>query len=74
MPVIGRRDLLITRDQVHEWLEEWDQAGRPDLKGFVDAKVYDLGLADTQVDMGDELGVMTPAEIIMDDFDSYGYN
>lgn len=72
MPVIGRRELKLPREEVRQWLVNYALLKRrPPLRRYIEAKVQDAELADVKVDMGD-LGEMTVVDLIMDDLDSYG--
>jgi hypothetical protein len=63
--IIGRREVPVKRAQVQEWLA--DVQGR-DPKQVIEARLQELGLEDTAVDMGDPHGVLPLSEIIALEF------
>jgi hypothetical protein len=70
MPVIGRRDIPIKRHDVAEWIQEArDQ--HIAIKDHIQAKVFEKGLADTEVDMGGDVGNVHMLDLIMMELDSY---
>lgn len=65
MPVIGRRDIPITRGEVFDWFED---VSEEDYRLVVQAKLAEKDLTDTQVDMGEPLGIISLEEVIMQEF------
>ena len=63
--IITRREIPVKRAQVQGWLENIQ--GR-DPKGVIETHLEDLGLSDLAVDMGDPHGIMTLAEIIVEEY------
>jgi hypothetical protein len=70
MPVIGRRDVPVKRDQVYTWIH-YAQDNSLDLEAYISSQLTALGLSDTQVAMGDELGDVPLLGVIMMEVDSY---
>lgn len=70
MKVIDRRQVTITRDQVHDWYNEWkDGPGTTPLKDAIAAKVEEAGFGDSGVEID---GAAVPvADHILDDLRSY---
>lgn len=73
---LNPREIPITRDQVYEWLTEYDSdpESRGELREFLDAKVDELGLTDTDINTTehDSLGDSTSVvDMILLDLDSY---
>ncbi len=71
MPVIGRRQLKLSREDVRQWLVNYAiMEKRPPLKKYLEQKVKEEGYSDVSVDMGDH-GEKSVAELILMDLESY---
>lgn len=70
MPLIGRREIPIKRDQVLEWLKDYRGQGDQDLERFLTRKITEAGHQDITVDMG-ELGELALVTVIMMEASSY---
>lgn len=70
MPVIGRREIPIKRDEVHEWLKEHGKKSKK--KEMLAAKLAEKGIDQgLKVDMGFEEGPIPLVDLIMREVDSY---
>ena len=66
---IGRRDIPIKRDQIAEWLKD---APDGEEEGYIAGQLDAMGLSDTKVAMGDEVGNIPLLQVILMELDSYG--
>lgn len=77
MPLIGRREIPVKRDSVHEWLTEYNSVPEEDrtqdMEAYIQGKLEAVGAADITVDMGDPHGVLTLTQIIMEEINSGSY-
>jgi hypothetical protein len=74
---VGMRDIPITRDMVHQWLEDFDGQLRSTIKmrDFITARVTELQLPDEYVSTPGATSRMEVTHIvdfILEDIESYG--
>jgi hypothetical protein len=68
--VISRREVPIKRDDLDDWLRDWDKNAYS-LPAWIQHNLASRGLEDETVDMG-ELGEMKLLDVIMAEVPSYG--